>query len=174
MSIIYILIYLAAIVLANFLVYWFGPSFVIYNAFILIGLDLTLRDRLHDKWHNNKLWLKMLSLIAAGSLITFLLNQDTSQIALASVLAFAGAAMADTFIYSTLFHKKFLIRANGSNVFGALVDSVLFPTLAFGVFMPWIILGQFAAKVAGGFIWSLIINRLRRKPKRFSLDGAAN
>ena len=50
-----------------------------------------------------------------------------------------------------------MVRVNGSNVFSAAVDSAVFPTLAFGVFLPWVILGQFAAKVAGGFVWSMIL-----------------
>ena len=49
-----------------------------------------------------------------------------------------------------------LLRVNGSNVVGAAVDSLVFPTLAFGAFLWPIVLGQFAAKVAGGVLWSLV------------------
>jgi hypothetical protein len=52
-----------------------------------------------------------------------------------------------------------LIRANGSNVAGSAVDSIVFPTLAFGAFMPEIVLGQFVAKFVGGFLWSLVLQR---------------
>lgn len=41
----------------------------------------------------------------------------------------------------------------------AAIDSVLFPTLAFGVFMPHIVLMQFAAKVGGGAIWSWVLRK---------------
>jgi len=54
------------------------------------------------------------------------------------------------------------VRVNGSNVVSAAVDSVVFPTLAFGSFLPWVILGQFLAKVAGGAVWSLILPAFRR------------
>lgn len=47
---------------------------------------------------------------------------------------------------------------NGSNVAGALVDSAVFPTLAFGEVLPLVILGQFAAKSAGGAVWSLVLS----------------
>jgi hypothetical protein len=40
-------------------------------------------------------------------------------------------------------------------VAGAAVDSLLFPTLAFGVLMPGIVLAQFVAKIAGG--WQITI-----------------
>jgi len=48
-------------------------------------------------------------------------------------------------------------RANISNTVGAAVDSLLFPTIAFGVLMPEIIALQFVAKVAGGAIWSFVL-----------------
>lgn len=159
----FILIYLAAIVLANFSVLWFGPISTPINAFLLIGLDLTLRDTLHDYWRSKHLWLKMFLLIITGSAITFIINQNAMQIAIASSVAFAAAGIVDALLYSALLNKRFLIRSNGSNAAGALTDSILFPTLAFGTLLPWIILGQFLAKVFGGFLWSLVLNR-RRKP----------
>jgi uncharacterized PurR-regulated membrane protein YhhQ (DUF165 family) len=50
-------------------------------------------------------------------------------------------------------------RANGSNMAGAAVDSLIFPTLAFGALMPHIVLLQFVAKVAGGAIWAALLAR---------------
>jgi hypothetical protein len=63
---IYVAIYLAAIVVANLSVAALGPQAVIVNAFLLIGLDLTLRDKLHDRWNNDQLALRMGALILAG------------------------------------------------------------------------------------------------------------
>ncbi len=155
-----VLVYLLSIVLANLVVLWFGPASTIFNAFILIGLDLTLRDRLHERWHNKNLWLKMFSLIAAGSIITYLINPDAWRISLASTAAFAAAALADTIVYHFFYKKQFLVKANVSNIAGAAADSILFPTIAFGSLLPWIIFGQFAAKTLGGFLWSLLLDRL--------------
>ena len=45
---------------------------------------------------------------------------------------------------------------------GAAVDSILFPTIAFGSFLPTIIALQFAAKVAGGALWSIAVKPLVR------------
>ena len=153
--------YLVAIVAANLLVVWFGPSVSIVNAFLFIGLDLTARDRLHDAWNGNGLVWKMGVLIASGGLLSYLLNRDAGQIALASTVAFAAAALVDASVYHLLRKRPFLVKANVSNVPGAAVDSIIFPTLAFGGLMPWITLGQFVAKVTGGFVWSLILNRGR-------------
>ncbi len=43
---------------------------------------------------------------------------------------------------------------------GAAVDSLVFPTIAFGALMPQIVLAQFVAKAVGGALWSFILNRL--------------
>lgn len=153
----YVLLYLVAIVVANLTVAAFGPQVVIVNASALVGLDLTLRDRLHDAWHDDHLALRMCGLIAAGGVISFILNRDAAQIALASTVAFVAASAADALVYRLLERRPRLARVNGSNVVGAAVDSLLFPTIAFGAVLPVIVIGQFAAKVAGGFMWSLIL-----------------
>lgn len=156
---IYIIMYLAAIVAANLTTAAFGPSWSIVNAFLFIGLDLTCRDRLHEAWHGRGLVWKMGLLIAAGSLLSYALNRDAGQIAVASFVAFALAAVADTLVYSRLWYRNYMQRVNGSNVTGAAVDSLVFPTIAFGGIMPLITLGQFIAKVGGGFVWSLFLRR---------------
>jgi queuosine precursor transporter len=158
----YVCLYLIAIVAANLIISRYGPAASIVTAFFCIGLDLTARDHLHEAWHKRGLVWKMTALIGAGSVISWMLNADAGRIALASFAAFALAGIADTLAYSALFARVRLIKINGSNIAGALVDSIAFPTLAFGAFMPWIVIGQLAAKVAGGFIWSLILIRSQK------------
>lgn len=153
---IYVFMYLVTIVLANLTVAAFGPQMVIVNAFLFIGLDLTARDKLHDSWRGNGLVWKMAGLIAAGSIISWVLNRSAGQIALASFLAFALAAVTDSVIYHLLGNYPRWLRINGSNVPSAAVDSMVFPTIAFGAFLPSIVVGQFLAKVMGGFVWSLV------------------
>ena len=156
----YVTIYLLAIIAANLIITHLGPSAAIPVAFIFIGLDLTARDHLHDAWQRRGLARKMAALIAAGSLLSWLLNRDAGSIALASFAAFASAALVDTVIYHLLRDKARLLKINGSNILAASVDSLVFPTIAFGAFMPVIVLGQFAAKVGGGFVWSLLLQRM--------------
>lgn len=153
---IYVILYLVAIVLANLSVSALGPSVVIINAFLFIGLDLTARDQLHEVWRGNRLLPKMAALIASGSILSWLLNRDAGSIALASFIAFASAATVDTVVYHLMGKYPRWLRINGSNIPSALVDSIIFPTLAFGSFLWPIILGQFAAKTLGGFVWSLV------------------
>lgn len=153
-----IVLYLLAIVLANLSVARFGPSVAVVNAFLFIGLDLTARDALHERWKHNHLTRNMAILIATGSILSWFLNRDAGRIALASFAAFALATSADTVIYSLLHHRVKFVRINGSNVVSAAVDSIAFPALAFGFpLLLGVMIGQFIAKVAGGFIWSVII-----------------
>jgi len=161
--VIYIFLYLAAIILANLSSAHFGPAASIVNAFLFIGLDLTSRDKLHEAWQGRGFIWKMGLLIAIGSLLSWLINRNAGMIAVASFAAFACAAIVDTIIYQILHKRSYIVKVNGSNVFSALVDSLVFPTIAFGGFMPLITLGQFAAKVAGGFIWALILHGKKRE-----------
>lgn len=147
-----IAIYAIAMTLANLSIAAFGPAISPINAFLFIGLDLTLRDWLHVRL---KIW-QMGFLIFVSGLLTFFLNPATGQIALASAIAFTVAAMVDWSVFTRL-RGSWQLRANASNATGALVDSLIFPTIAFGVLMPHIIAMQFVAKVCGGFLWSLIL-----------------
>lgn len=155
-----VLLYLAAIVAANLLVARFGAGITILNAFLFIGFDLVSRDALHERWHGRHLWLRMALLIAAGSLLSYGLNRDAGPIALASLVAFAAAGAVDTAVYALLARHGRLARVNGSNIASAAVDSLVFPAVAFGFPLLWgVVLGQFIAKTAGGFLWSLVLAR---------------
>ncbi len=153
-------LYLAAIVAANLSVAYFGPYASIINSFVFIGLDITTRDALHERWEGKNLWGKMALLILSGSVLSWLLNRDAGRIALASFAAFAASGAADTIVYHLLRHRPKLWRVNGSNVVSSTVDSVVFTFVAFGTLMPVIVAGQILAKVAGGYVWALVLNRL--------------
>jgi len=163
-------LYLLAIVLANLSVAQFGPSATIVNAFLFIGLDLTARDALHERWQGRNLMRNMALLIAVGSALSWWLNRDAGRIALASFVAFALAAIADTVAYALLHERATMLRVNGSNVVSASVDSIAFPALAFGFPLLFgVMIGQFVAKVLGGFMWSVVIHvatRERSDPRR--------
>jgi uncharacterized PurR-regulated membrane protein YhhQ (DUF165 family) len=149
-----ILVYATAMTLANLSIATWGPWVSPINAFVLIGLDLALRDWLHVRL---KAW-QMGALIASAGLLTYALNPAAGQIAVASAVAFTAAAVVDWSVFIRL-PGSWLRRANGSNVAGAAVDSIIFPTLAFGVLMPHIVALQFVAKVAGGALWAWALNQ---------------
>jgi len=150
-------LYLAAVVAANLVVTWLGPEASVATAFLFIGLNITARDRLHDAWRGSGLRWKMAALIAGGAGISYAMNQAAAQVALASFAAFALSESADALVYDRLRDSRWAVRVNGSNVVSAAVDSVVFPTLAFGALMPFIVAGQFCAKVFGGAMWSWVL-----------------
>ncbi|MCH2242285.1 MAG: VUT family protein [Aquabacterium sp.] len=147
--------YAAAMLLANFAVAAFGPGVTGINAFLWIGLDLALRDWLHVRLRP---W-QMAALIVTTGVLTWVLNPAAGGIALASAIAFSLSSLADWAVFSRL-RGSWLWRANGSNVAGAAVDSLVFPTLAFGSLMPGIVAMQFIAKVAGGAMWAWLLRRV--------------
>jgi uncharacterized PurR-regulated membrane protein YhhQ (DUF165 family) len=157
-----VLVYATAMTAANLLVSHFGPSITPINAFFLIGLTLTMRDFLHVRISQKK----MLALILVSGAITYVLNPAAGMIAVASALAFTSAAFVDWAVFVRMTGSWFR-RANGSNVVGAAVDSIVFPTVAFGVLMPHIIAMQFLAKVIGGAMWAWAINRWLIRDREF-------
>lgn len=165
-----VLAYLGAIIVANLISAHYGPSASIYNAFFLIGLTLTTRDRLHDAWKGNRVR-NMALLIASGSALSYVASKTihgsappelVAKIALASCVAFAAAETVDALAYHTLRDRPWLERSNTSNIASAAFDSVVFVSIAFGFTWP-IIFGQLCAKVAGGYVWSLVLRRRQQR-----------
>jgi uncharacterized PurR-regulated membrane protein YhhQ (DUF165 family) len=158
-TVVLVSVYLVAIVAANQIITHQGPTWSIYTAFVFIGLDLVTRDRLHDAWKGRVLR-NMALLILAGSVISYAVNRNSGRIALASCLAFGLAATADGVVYHLRRKERWADRSNESNVAGAGVDSLIFPLVAFGTPVLWAIMfGQFTAKVAGGYLWSLVLRK---------------
>ena len=154
--------YLASIVAANLSVAHWGPTAAVYNAFLFIGLDLTSRDRLHDLWRH-RLLRNMAALIAAGSVLSYMAGlwigtgPFVGRIALASCAAFTCAATADAVAYHLLRDRPWYERTNQSNIVGAGVDSLVFVALWPFPFNLTLEFTLFAAKVAGGVVWSFLI-----------------
>lgn len=165
-----ILIYAAAMTLANLSVAMWGPWVSPINAFVLIGLDLTMRDWLHVRLRARQ----MGALIVCTGLLTYALNPAAGMIAVASSVAFTAAALVDWAAFARL-RGSWMRRANGSNVAAAAVDSLIFPTLAFGVLLPHIVALQFVAKVAGGALWAIALARFKptAAPPPSGLEAAA-
>lgn len=146
--------YAVAMTAANLLVATFGPSISPINAFLFIGFDLALRDWLHVRL---KFW-QMGGLIAGTGFLTYALNPTAGVIAIASASSFALAALVDWAVFTKVKGTWFK-RSTTSNVAGAAVDSIAFPTIAFGALMPEIVVMQFVAKVVGGTIWTYLLNK---------------
>jgi len=153
------ILYLVAIVIANVAVSILGPWASVWCAFFLVGFVMTSRDRLHEEWAGKHLKRNMFLLIATGSLISLALG--AGQIAIASFVAFAASESLDALVYwyNRKHHGRFY-SSNVSNLASSAVDSILFPLIAFGLplLIP-IVIGQFLAKVVGGYLWSRLLVR---------------
>jgi hypothetical protein len=152
-----VIFYAIAMTLANLSVATFGPAVSPINSFFLIGFDLAMRDWLHVRLKQTH----MLALIIGTGLLTYALNPAAGMIAIASASAFTLAALIDFAVFSKV-SGSWLKRSNTSNIAAAAVDSIVFPTIAFGVLMPHIVLMQFVAKVFGGAIWAWALSRMTR------------
>ena len=150
----FVCLYASAIILANLLVATFGPSVTPINAFFLIGMDLALRNWLSFRMTKRS----MAAMIAGTGVLSYLINPASGMIAVASGVAFTLAALADWATFNAV-TGHWLKRNLAGNSVGALVDSVVFPTLAFGSLMPMIVVAQFVAKVTGGSVWGWMLSK---------------
>lgn len=161
MTLIAIVVYASALLLANLSAAHFGPWVTPINAFLLIGLDLAFRDLLHARLH----WWQMAAVIVGTAALSWLISKDVGRIALAGALAFGVANAVDWLVFAKV-KGAWSKRAHISNTSGAAVDSLLFPVLAFGSLLPLIVLGQFAAKTIGAALWVKVIERATHAAKQ--------
>ncbi len=153
-----IALYLAAIVAANQIITVHGPAAVLYVGAGLIAFNLVARDALHDAFDDHRL-LKMAALIATGAILSYILNADAARIALASGAAFAASEAVDALAYHAMRWRPWMERCNTSNVLSATVDTLVFFQLAFGSVPIGLAFAQVCAKVAGGVVYSLAMER---------------
>jgi hypothetical protein len=149
-----IALYASAMTLANLSIAQWGPWVSPINAFLFIGLDLVLRDLLHERLKPQQMGF----LIAATGALTYILNPAAGMIAIASAVSFTAAAVVDWGVFIKTSGTWFN-RSTKSNLASAAVDSLLFPTIAFGLLMPQIVFAQFLAKVCGGAFWGYLIKK---------------
>lgn len=147
-------LYFGSIVLTNLAFGWFGTVSVLglstpWAAFAA-GLTFGLRDRVQDAFGKGV----AVAVILAAGVCTALLSPT---LAVASVAAFLLGELLDLLVFSRLRRRGFVRASLVSNLFGSLVDSVVFLALAFGslAFLP----GQFIAKNLSGAVATLVLRR---------------
>ena len=131
------------------------------------GLALGLRDALHEaggiRW--------VLGAITAGAIVSLLVGDG--RIALASAAAFAFAELADLAVYAPLRRRDWRVAVVASNAVGAVVDTLVFLTIAGFPVTAATVGGQLLVKavwVTGGFL--LVAEVIRRVVPRERLVGA--
>jgi queuosine precursor transporter len=157
MPVLKISIYLVAFVLANLIVLYFGSIGLIFTALFLIPFDFVMRCIFHETWKGIELILKLGLIVIAASLITFVINRNAINIAIASSVGFILAQIFAGIFYQFFIKKSFFIKVNGSDAIGILIDSLAFQLIAFGIINYNILVGQFLLKLIGGLFWYWVI-----------------
>lgn len=170
-----IILYLAAIVAANWLVTTYGQVALPFTAICLIPFDLVIRDLLQDRWQNkslNELRLRMGALIFGGALLSCSLFPASFRVSLASFIAFSLTGVVDAVTYQWMLRRYGrLIRINLATILGAAIDSVVFAFLAFDEVSGSLVLVQILAKSLGGFLWSLLLYKYFSRRRTTHGDG---
>lgn len=148
--------YLIAIVIANGLITKYGPTLLPVTAFMVIPFDLTTRNFLHEEWKDDRLKSKMTALIVCGSVISFGCGVSSPQVAIASMVAFLISGLGDSLTYHALVNHPYFLKMNASNLVAAIIDSMIFPLVAFGAISPVLAITQASAKFIGGLFWGLL------------------
>jgi queuosine precursor transporter len=120
--------FLACIVAANYAVSRFGMvpvgiGLVAPAGVYFAGLTFVLRDTVQDTLGR---WVTI-ALVVAGAALSALISP---QLAVASGAAFLLAELADLAVYTPLRRRGYIRAALASNIVGAVVDSLVFLTLA--------------------------------------------
>lgn len=163
---------ITSIALANWLTSHFGQvpagfGLLVTAGTYTAGLALAFRDVLHEtggiRW--------VLPTIAVGCAVSLALGDG--RIAVASAVAFLAAELADLAVYAPLRRRRWRTAVVASNGVGAVVDSLLFLTIA-GFPLTWTgVGGQLLVKavwVTAGFL--LVAEVVRRAVPRERLVSA--
>lgn len=157
MQAIRISLYILVLILSNYIVFYFGQIGLIITASLLIPFDFVIRCYFHEKWKGKKLIRNLSLLIFVASTLTFLTNQETLNISLASMIGFISAQITAGITYQMLIKKNYLYKVNCSDLVGIMFDSLIFQYIAFGVINPYISISQIFFKFFGGLFWYWII-----------------
>lgn len=168
----YILFYVAAIILANVVTASFAPLnlgvFIIPYGTLLIGLTFMLRDFVQRE-HGREVTYKVIGLALLLSAISSWLLGDTLWIVFASAISFAISESTDTEIFTRL-KKSLASRVLVSGLVGGLLDSAIFVIVGLSPigagFVPWefvpmAIAGQVIVKSVLQMIGVLAISKLK-------------
>lgn len=163
--------YIATVPLANYLIGHVGtvcdpngpclvpvfPGILAPSGVVVIGFALLLRDLVQRRYGK----LTSLFCIGAGSLVSFIFAPPA--LAAASAGAFGFSELVDFAVYTPLARRYFVLAILLSCTAGAIADSILFLTLAFGSLGH--LLGQFIGKLYASIAYIVVRAIFSRKSK---------
>lgn len=155
------ILFLASVVIANWLVVYVGPVWVFPGLYApagvyMAGLAFTFRDFTQERYGATNVVL----LIGVGAIISF--QVASPPVAVASAAAFLVSELADLLVYTPLRARYapggrgFFVAVAASNFVALIVDSVVFLWLAFGslLYLPGQLIGKsWMTLIAAFVIW---------------------
>lgn len=129
----------------------FGPLASVIDSLPGIGLVIAIRNRLQDYWYPNRMFL-MLPVIFLGGIGSVAVNLVHPLVAAASFSAFLAANLVAAFLYRSDSRLRLVLGI----VSFAVVDSFIFPAVAFDHFTWWVVVGQIVAKIIGALAWTWV------------------
>lgn len=132
-----------------------GPLASVIDSFFGIGLIIVVRNRLHDLWEPHAIG-RLILLIAMGTIGSLSVNISHPRIGVASGVAFFMANLAAMLTWPR--NKRLAIALF------AIVDSLVFPPIAFGKFTWWVVGGQIISKITGAAMWTSILKATAQPP----------
>lgn len=159
------IIYLAAVLTANYTAVWFVPfpTFgMVAIGTLIFGVTFTARDYVH-RLGRSRVYL-MITVSALASSVLSLFGPVDWRVITASIVAIMLSETADTEIYQKMLDKRWLLRVTSSNAISIPLDTLLFNSIAFlGVFtlpvLVSIMFGEIVVKFSVGIVvalWRLI------------------
>ena len=170
------MIYILAVLIANYTATWFIPLPVfgmVSVGTLVFGVTFTQRDRVH-RFGRKPVYLMIFG-AAVGMVLESIFLGVSWRIITASFIAIILSETADTEVYHRLLKRPWMQRVIGSNLVSIPLDSLLFNVIAFaGVFAPAlltaIIFGEIVAKFATGALAAL----WRPRNDQFSQQAAVS
>jgi uncharacterized PurR-regulated membrane protein YhhQ (DUF165 family) len=152
-----ILLYFISIISANLLIQFFGVYALLASSFILIPFDFVIRCILHEKWKGKQLIIRLFLLTFLACITTYVINQKSEDIALASILGFTSAQVIAGIFYQINKSRSWFMKVNISDLLAIIFDSIVFQLTAFSHINPLVIFFQINIKFAGGLLWFFIL-----------------
>lgn len=152
-----ILLYLMAIVGANYIAFFVGQWGLVITASLLIPFDFVLRAYFHETWTGRRLLRNLTLLIGSGALLTLVINVETLHIAVGSFLGFTLAGLSASLFYQSTIESGYFYKVNGSDLVAIVVDSFVFQYVAFSDVSLPVMVSQITMKFLGGLMWYWVL-----------------
>ena len=169
------IIYIVAVLVANYTATWFIPLPVfglVSVGTLVFGITFTQRDRVHR--YGRKAVYLMIFIAAVGMVLESLFLGVEWRIIAASFIAIVLSETADTEVYHKLLRRSWMQRVIGSNLVSIPLDSILFNLIAFlGVFQPLMLVAIIFGEIVTKFVTGALAALWRSRDENLSLPAAA-